>query len=314
MSSNANLHQAQRNKKDEFYTQYSDIATEISHYVNHDPDVFRDKTVLLPCDAEWSNFTKYFEDHFAELGLRRLIRSCYREGGGDFRSPEVAALLDEADIVVTNPPFSLWRAFIDWVVEAKKQFLIIGPITAITYKAVFPLIHQGEMWLGPSIRGGGTAFEVPDEYAGAGTTRGPDGRAYVKAGNIRWFTNIMHGYLPEPLILRTMAENLSLIPSLQAKGAYERYDNWDAIEVPAVRAIPKDWDGLMGVPITFLDRYSPDQFEIVGVHGHPILNGVKKFKRILIRHTQSGYDNDPALRAALAEAMTSPRMGPRRVV
>ena len=323
---NTNLKEAKAAKNDEFYTQFHDIEIEMNAYLEYDPDVFRGKTVLLPCDdPEWSNFTRYFAAKFDELGLKKLISTSYApdakkmkllaepslfekeapqfdpqkaqtkgkifvlekdhtgdghiniddleweylEGDGDFKSKEVTQLRNEADIIITNPPFSLFREFLAWIVEAHKQFIIIGNMNAITYKETFPLIKDNKMWLGYSIHSGDREFQVPDEcpLTAAGWRIDDNGRKFIRVKGVRWFTNIDHGRRHEPLPLMTMADNLrfSKHKELKGKTAYDRYDNYDAIEVPFTDAIPSDYDGVMGVPISFLDKYCPEQFEILGM-------------------------------------------------
>lgn len=327
MADNASLGAAKNAKNDEFYTQYSDIEAEMNAYVEYNPDVFRGKTILLPCDdPEWSNFTKYFAANFERFGLKKLISTSYAKGAGnrqlslfemesplydankhetrgklftltrdkddsssidtddiefsgyldgdgDFRSAEVCRLRDEADIIITNPPFSLFRPFLNWIMEGKKLFAIIGNQNAITYKEVFPLLMDNLVWLGYSIHSGDRKFNVPDDYPLEAATCGvdPDGRKYIRVKGVRWFTNIDHGGRHEPLQLDTMAHNLKFNKSLKKKLekdfqsiGYPHYDNYDAIEVPFTECIPSDYFGLMGVPITFMDKYNPQQFEIVG--------------------------------------------------
>ncbi len=318
---NESLSAAKAAKNDEFYTQYYDIEREISAYLEFDPDVFRGKTVLLPCDdPEWSNFTLYFAQHFQTLGLKKLISTSYApeskkyktpyqpslfeqdapqfdpaktsvrgkifvldhdidgdgrvdfhdlewrylEGDGDFRSSEVTALRDEADIIVTNPPFSLFREFLAWIVEADKQFVIIGNMNALTYREVFPLIKDNKIWLGNGFHNGNAYFRPVGEREYASGVK-DDTTGLVKFRNCCWFTNLDHGRRHQPLSLMTMEENImySKHKEIRAKG-YAHYDNYDAIEVPYTDAIPSDYDGAMGVPITFLDKYCPDQFEILG--------------------------------------------------
>ena len=322
---NANLSEAKKAKNDEFYTQYHDIEKEMSAYLELDPDVFRGKTILLPCDdPEWSNFTKYFAQNFDRFGLKKLIStsfaveskthksfyqptlfetedpqfdpnkttrngkifvlSCdrtgdhkvdvedlewhYLQGDGDFRSTEVKILRDESDIIITNPPFSMFRDFLAWIMEVNKQFSIIGNMNAITYKDVFPLIKENKMWLGPSITSGDREFQVPDEYPiNAASWRIDErGKKYLRIKGVRWFTNLDHGRRHQPLPLMSMSDNLKFSKHKEIKGkaAYDRYDNYNAIEVPFTDAIPSDYDGVMGVPISFLDKYNPDQFEILG--------------------------------------------------
>ena len=305
---NANLRAAKRAKNDEFYTQYQDIQKEMNAYLDYNKDVFRGKTILLPCDdPEWSNFTKFFVYNFKTFGLKKLISTSYAfdskgiekpepadihgkvfiltedenndnridindlnwhylEGDGDFRSDEVKKLRDEADIIITNPPFSLFREFLAWIMEAGKQFSIIGNINAITYKEVFPLIKNNQIWLGNGFNAGNAYFRTiqPREYANGVYD---ESSGLVKFRNCKWFANIDHGRRHQPLPLLTMAQNLkfSRHKELRGKPAYDHYDNYDAIEVPYTDAIPSDYDGVMGVPISFLDKYCPEQFEILGV-------------------------------------------------
>ena len=323
---NENLSKAKEAKNDEFYTQYHDIEKEISAYLEYNPDVFRDKTVLLPCDdPEWSNFTKYFAQNFENFGLKRLISTSYApeskkykfgyqpslfetesphfdadkskthgkifildhdvtgdgrinvedlqwqylEGDGDFRSEEICKLRDQADFIITNPPFSLFRQFLAWIIEADKKFLIIGNMNAITYKEVFPLIKENKIWYGCSISSGDREFGVPDEYplAAAGWRIDEQGKKYIRVKGVRWFTNLDHGRRHQPLPLMTMADNLkfSRHKEIRGRSSYSHYDNYDAIEVPYTDAIPCDYDSVMGVPISFLDKYCPEQFEIMGM-------------------------------------------------
>lgn len=325
---NKNLSDAKKARKDEFYTQYHDIEVEVNAYLEFNPNVFRGKTVLLPCDdPEWSNFTLYFAQHFQQLGLKKLISTSYAptakkyrskrqltlfeteapqfdpaksltngkifvlekditgdgvidhkdiewqylDGDGDFRSHEVTKLRDEADFIITNPPFSLFREFLAWIIEANKQFLIIGNQNSITYKEVFPLIKENKIWLGVTGFVSDMVFRVPE-----GTKVKPSDKQkaeklgyignYTRLGNSCWFTNIDHGRRHQPLQLMTMEDNLKFSKHKEIKGKskYERYDNYDAIEVPYTDAIPCDYDGIMGVPITFLGKHCAEQFEIVG--------------------------------------------------
>ena len=346
--SNVNLAAARKAKNDEFYTQWKTIENEINAYLEFDPDVFRGKTVLLPCDdPEWSNFTKFFARHFMDYGIKKLISTSYAsnsnaglpsyqengqkfvletddlngdgvniddiqweylEGDGDFRSAEVTALRDEADIVITNPPFSLFREFIAWLVDGDVKFSVIGSINAITYKGVFPLIEQNNLWRGATGNNTGMVFGVPKgssvkeaDKQKAERLGHPSNEAYdfTRLGNTCWFTNIEHGRRHESIQLMTMADNLkhSRFSKIRETG-YCAYDNYDAIEVPYTAAIPGDYEGVMGVPISFLDKYNPDQFEIVGCswsNGRPdfwdenpctdpVVNGKPVYKRIFIRH------------------------------
>lgn len=328
-----NLHKAKKAKNDEFYTLLKDIETEINNYIEYDKDVFRDKVVLCPCDDHnWSNFTKYFVANFDALGLKKLISTSYAkssgsekvddfemnsenydenktkehgklfvlerdehgqkgklefkgylEGDGDFRSEEVKQLRDMSDAIVTNPPFSLFIEFMEWLVEANKEFLIIGPKNAITYKEVFPLIKNNCIWLGVNMV---KRFRKPDE-------------TYQEFGNIGWYTNLEHNQRHEKMELMSRKDNLKFntkfIKHLQKLGLndYPKYDNYDAIDVKYVSAIPEDYDGVMGVPITFLDKYNPEQFEIIGqmanTHvdennmGYPFVNGKKMYARIIVK-------------------------------
>ena len=334
---NSNLSNAKNAKNDEFYTQYQDIEKEVNAYLEYNPDVFKNKTVLLPCDdPEWSNFTRYFAQNFERLGLKKLIstsyaieskkfktdwvptlfetenpiynversRVCgkifildhdanangrididdlqwqYLEGDGDFRSAEVTALRNEADVIVTNPPFSLFREFLAWIVEAEKLFLVIGNMNAITYKETFPLIKDNKIWLGATNFNTGMYFKVPADFVYASTykfEREQNGEKVNRVPGVCWFTNIDHGRRHQPLPLMTMADNLkfSKHKEIRGKEAYEKYDNYDAIEVPYTDAIPNDYDGVMGVPISFLDKYCPEQFEIVGMCENEDLYGLK---------------------------------------
>lgn len=190
----------------------------------------------------------------------------YLQGDGDFRSHELTSLRDESDIVITNPPFSLFRQFLPWVIEADKKLLIIGNMNAVTYKEVFPLIQGNRLWLGPSITSGDREFRVPDSYPleGAGTRIDSDGNRFIRIKGVRWFTNLEHGRRHEPLQLMTEADNIKFSKHKEVRGVgYETYHNYDAIDVPFADAIPSDYEGIMGVPITLLDRYNPDQFQIV---------------------------------------------------
>lgn len=188
------------------------------------------------------------------------------KGGGDFRSPECVELLKQADIIVTNPPFSLFRDYVAQLVEHEKKFLIIGNFNAVTYKEIFPLIMANKIWLGETIHSGDREFRVPDSYPleAAGFRVDDVGNRYIRVKGVRWYTNLDHGRRHEPLSLMTMSDNLRFGPNLMGKLAYEKFDNYDAIEIGSYKEIPSDYNGLMGVPITFLDKYNPDQFEIVG--------------------------------------------------
>ena len=348
MAGNANLGAAKAVKNDEFYTQWNDIENEMQAYLEHNPDVFRDKTVLLPCDDPGaSNFTKYFAFNFEKFGLKKLIStSCaprfnpaadkrgriyvlervedasedgrlnkkdlkwdYLEGDGDFRSDEVTALRDEADMVITNPPFSLFREFMVWLVEGGVEFSIIGNMNAITYKEIFPLIKGNEMWLGAS-QMGAKYFALPSNAPVKANQHEEDGVRFQKFGNIAWFTNIEYDRRHEPLALMTMEDNLVYGSKKVRSAGYPKYDNYDAIEVPITAGIPSDYEGVMGVPISFLDKYSPEQFEILGSRRwgksqelldvytgdvvppendkKTLINGKETYDRIFIRHRNPG--------------------------
>lgn len=334
---NKNLNSARKAKKDEFYTQISDIEKELQHYWAH----FRGETVLCNCDDPYeSNFFKYFALNFNQLGLKKLICTCYNgspvqgtelitffkefneepkkvaykaeitevkdmngDGAvdlsdvkillqndknimslletGDFRSKECVELLKEADLVVTNPPFSLFREYLMLLINYNKEFVIIGNVNAISYKEVFPLIKSEKVWLGPSITSGDRKFNVPDDYplnaAGCGIDQ--DGKRFIKVKGVRWFTNLDH---------KKRHEKLDLVCKYSPE-EYPHYDNYDAIEVSKTANIPCDYEGIMGVPITFLDKYNPEQFEIVrfrkGDDGRDLcVNGKCPYFRILIRN------------------------------
>lgn len=330
-SNNTNLGQARANKEDEFYTQLSDIEKELRHYHKH----FRDKIVYLNCDdPRVSNFFHYFSYNFTQLSLNQLIATCYRskqpdlfssndsdtaislvyqgsksregvpaasdigitplKGDGDFRSSESVELLKQADIVVTNPPFSLFREYLSQLVENNKHFVILGNHNALTYREVFTLVKDGKIWLGNTC--GDMAFRVPAEYAPRKTRFwiDADGQKWRSFGNMTWFTN-----LETP----KRSEHLLLYKSYSPE-EYPKFDNYDAINVNRVADIPVDYRGVMGVPITFLNRHNPNQFEIVGLAAGnirglagvpsstgkdgPYINGKLKYGRILIRH-RDGY-------------------------
>lgn len=223
------------------------------------------------------------------------------EGDGDFRSKECVDLLKQADIVITNPPFSLFREYVMQLSNYNKKFLIIGNINCLTYKEVFQKIKNNEIWLGNGMGRWISGFIVPESYALYGTEARIDenGARIVATNNCLWLTNLDHGRRHQPLPLMSMKDNLkySKHKELNGKNAYDSYDNYDAIEVPFTDSIPNDYDGIMGVPITFLDKYNPEQFEIIGQmattkvdefnHGYPYINGQKKYARVLIRHKKN---------------------------
>lgn len=345
------LDQAKKAKNDEFYTVYDYIQKEMNAYLEYNQDVFRNKTVLLPCDdPEWSNFTKYFAQNFEMLGLKKLVSTSYSidskkiqyehyhqislfetdspqfdkckshekgkiftlsrrknqsksidindlkwkylEGDGDFRSEEVKALRDEADIIVTNPPFSLFREFVNWVIEANKSIVIIGNQNAITYKEIFPLLKDNKLWLGATNNGRDMVFEVPE---GAMVDPRDKEKAaklgyignYTRLGNACWFTNIDHGRRHQPFSLMSVSDNLKYSKHKELRGKeYKTFDNIEAINVPYTDAIPSDYDGLMAVPITFLSKYCPEQFEIVnGMNRYMLIGEEELNERIRAEHS-----------------------------
>jgi len=270
MGTRNTLNDAKRRKADEFYTLYEDIEKEMKYYTHF----FKDKIVYCNCDDHYSNFRKYFFDNFDKLGLKRLICTSYPhgtledinkdemqltvlKGDGDFRSEECIEFLKQCDIVVTNPPFSLFREFVAQLMEYKKKFLIIGNINAASYKEVFPLIRDNEIWMGASIHSGDREFRVPDDYPlnAAGYRVDENGVKFIRVKGVRWFTNMDYPQRHEDLILYKTYN----------PDDYPTYDNYDAINVGVTKEIPRDYAGVMGVPITFLDKFNPDQFEILGL-------------------------------------------------
>jgi len=327
-SHNKNLHSAKAGKNDEFYTQLDDIEKELKHYRDH----FRGKVVLCNCDdPRMSNFFKYFSLNFEFLGLKKLIATCYKsqdrdlfskfdseraiyqiydgardgerlpnhddigvfefEGDGDFRSPECIELLKQADIVVTNPPFSLFREFVAQLDEYNKKFIIVGHQNAITYKEVFKLIKDDKLWLGVGFKGGAAHFinKNYEDYATASNHK--DGM--IRVSGVVWFTN---------LEIKKRHEELVLYKKYTPE-EYPTYDNYNAINVDKTKDIPGDYAGAMGVPITFLDKYNPDQFEILGLSAsagyskevvgipflgqkdaRPLLSGKNTYARVFIKN------------------------------
>lgn len=324
---NKNLNQAKINKKDEFYTQLSDIERELKYYKKH----FKDKVVYCNCDdPRVSNFFHYFSYNFEKLGLKKLVATCYKnqnmdlfsqndaeqaiyleytgdkngnnipdpneigmkklKGDGDFRSKECIELLKQADIVVTNPPFSLFREYVAQLIENDKKFVVVGHQNAITYKEIFPLIKDNKLWLGYGFKGGAGHFinEHYEDYATATDRK----EGMIRVSGVHWFTNLEINKRHEDLILY---KNYT-------KEEYPKYDNYDAIEVSKTKDIPMDYDGVMGVPITFMDKYNPDQFEILGATesegkgfsnglwdetskvAQPLINQNRVYKRIFIRN------------------------------
>ena len=322
MAKNTNLTDAKKAKNDEFYTQIEDIEKELNNY----KDFFKGKKVLCNCNdgklnGTWSAFAQYFSMNFEHLGLKKLTCMSYNENGcgmkyvycgdrngnciaddfewevselkghGDFSDEEGCQLMQECDVVVTNPPFSLFRDFVAQLMEYNKKFLIIGNMNAITYKEIFPLIKDNKLWLGASIKSGDRKFYVPDNYQLNASGCGIDekGKRFIRVKGVRWFTNI-----------EDAKRNLSLdLYKKYNPKDYPKYDNYNAINVNKTSDIPMGYDGVMGVPISFLDKYCPTQFEIVGLtsssrectYGQVIGNattramigGKKIYARILIR-------------------------------
>lgn len=319
------LTKAKITKNDEFYTQYSEIQREINAYVEYNPEVFKDKTILLPADdPEWSNFTKFFAQNFERYGIKKLISTSYAydskiikgsyqlslfesesplfdvkktkkcgkiftlerdkdnsgkiniddlewkylKGDGDFRSDEVKKLRDEADIIITNPPFSLFREFVSWIMEAKKKFIIMGNKNAISYREIFPYLMKNEMWVGASPLNGGRWMIMPDgiNVESSSAKKNEYGQTLINIAGVCWFTNVEHGKRHQPMQLMTMADNLKFSKHTEIKEkGYLKYDNYNALDVPFVDAIPSDYNGIMGVPITFMDKYNPEQFKILAL-------------------------------------------------
>ncbi len=325
MSRQTDLHNANRDRKDEFYTQLTDVEKEMRYYLNH----FRDKVIFCNCDdPETSNFWRFFELNFDRLGIKRLVATHYESEkpsykleligdvdgdgktdkhdivktrlvqNGDFRSPECIEILKEADIVITNPPFSLFREYMAQLVRYEKKFLIIGNVNAITYKEIFPLIEHNKLWLGASIHSGDREFAVPDSYPleASNCRIDENGQKFIRVKGVRWFTNLDYEERHDDLILYKTYNDAE----------YPKYDNYDAIEVSKTTDIPVDYFGVMGVPITFLDKFNPEQFEIVGradanianevnpyyisglkdKGGAPMVKGKFVYKRILIRRVK----------------------------
>ena len=324
---NKNLQEAKTNKKDEFYTQLSDIERELKYYKKH----FKDKVVYCNCDdPRVSNFFHYFSYNFEKLGLKKLVATCYKnqnmdlfsqndaeqaiyleytgdkngnnipnpaeigikklKGDGDFRSKECIELLKQADIVVTNPPFSLFREYVAQLIEYDKKFVVVGHQNAITYKEIFPLIKENKLWLGYGFKGGAGHFinEHYEDYATATDRK----EGMIRVSGVHWFTNLEINKRHEDLILYK-----NYTPQ-----EFPKYDNYNAIEVSKTKDIPVDYDGAMGVPITFMDKYNPDQFEILGATesegkgfsnglwdetskvAQPLVNQNRIYKRIFIRN------------------------------
>lgn len=311
MSRNATnelLRKAKKSKSDEFYTQYNDIERELQYYSN----CFKNKVVYCNCDdPNLSNFYHYFVDNFNILGLKKIIASCYKEsnnksiqqtgfyceytgpqnamlikqfiGDGDFRSNECIHLLEQSDIVVTNPPFSLFREFVSQIIQHNKQFLVIGNVNAITYKEIFGLIQKNKAWLGVNLGRGISGFIVPEQYELYGTEVciNEKGQRIISTNSCLWLTNLDHEQRYEDIILTK--------EYVGNEDKYPKFENCNGINVNRTQDIPKDYDGLMGVPITFLHKYNPEQFEIVrfrkGDDGKDLrINGKCPYFRILVRN------------------------------
>ncbi len=320
MGDNAALTAAKRAKKDEFYTQRVDIENELRHYKAH----FKDKVVLCNCDdPRQSEFFKYFVENFEKLGLKRLIATCYKSqdvdlfsqgdceraicqvyegdkngnmvldddevgvrvlnGDGDFRSEECIEILKEADIVVTNPPFSLFREYVEQLIKYRKKFVIIGNQNAITYKEIFPLLKNNEVWIGYKF--GDMAFKVPADSEPRATRYWQDesGQKWRSMGNVCWYTN---------LDIQKRHEKLPLYKKYTPE-EFPRYDNYDAINVDKTADIPYDYNGAMGVPITFIDKYNPEQFEILDANDYRSHEGVPCKPHGLIKDKDGAIDGKP---------------------
>ena len=321
MAKNNDLNAAKAGKNDEFYTSLTDIEKEVCHYWPY----FEGKKVLCNCnDALHTGFATYFALQFEHLKLKELICTTFAmnegehgvvyryrgdkngnnvpdideweqtpmEGNGGFNTPEGLALIDEADIIVTNPPFSLFREFISTMIEHDKKFLIIGNMNAVTCKEIFPLFKENKLWFGVTIHSGDRAFNVPDDYPleAAGCGVDDNGKPFIRVKGVRWFTNLDHKKRHEEFLLYKKYN----------EEEFPQYDNYKAIEVSKTCDIPMDYEGVMGVPISFLDKFSPDQFEIIGItenadylkpfyvegcktYHRGIINGQVKYARILIR-------------------------------
>lgn len=306
MRSSKDLSNAKSSKKDEFYTSYHDIELEIENYKSQ----LKAKVVICNCnDSLKSNFTKYFLDNFNRLSLKRLICISYGhlsnqhgyvldkkkglkpsiqtlQGDGDFKSDESIYYLKQADVVVTNPPFSLFRQFLSILSKYKKKFIILGNVNALTYKEVFSLILKNQLWLGASIHSSDREFKVPSDYplAAYGSRRDANGVGYIRVTGVRWFTNVNYLQRYKKLVLKQDYN----------PNDYPNYDNYNAIEVGRVANIPRNYDGVMGVPITFMDKFNPEQFKILGLDRHVApkeslkggrlaVYGKRKYARILIK-------------------------------
>lgn len=328
---NKNLHAAKTAKNDEFFTQLSDIEKELYHY----RDFFRDKVVFCNCDdPEYSNFWKYFQMNFLFLGLKKLISTHYEPGGqsykmeiiaadlptgqtafpdyvktplegdGDFRSEECIKILKEADVVVTNPPFSLFREYVAQLMEYGKKFIIIGNINAITYKEFFPLLKDDKVWEGATQFNGGAAYFFgdaslydPEKMSNPKHAYVKDGHLYWRVNGVRWFTNvdIQKRHTPLDLYMRYYGN----------EDHFPKYDNYDAINVDKTCEIPEDYDGVMGVPISFMDKYCPEQFEIVSANDYRVRESVPVKAHGLIKDKDGAIDGKPKYARILIRRRTT---------
>lgn len=337
MANNNALSKAKNSEYDEYYTRYIDIQNEINTYIEYNPNVFKNKIVLCPCDdPEWSNFTKFFAQNFVMLGLKKLICTSYSprkktesygynyqmnifdytdngsfdetrefnhgkifildrktakgnnlnfdslswdylEEDGDFSSAEVTRLRDEADVVVTNPPFSLFRKFMSWINEANKEFIILGNPNLLSKRDIFPLIKDNKIWVGCKSMSTDAYFIIPDYYKERLLKESKEGSGYKTIDGIVygrtqaiWYTNIEHGRRHNFIPLMPMSDNIKYSKHKNSdkwKYAYKKFDNYDALEIPYIDSIPNDYKGIMAVPISFMDKYCPEQFEIIGRTG-----------------------------------------------
>lgn len=319
--SNDSLRRAKSAKCDEFYTRYEDVEAELTNYSRF----LHGKTVYCNCDdPERSNFWKYLYANFGVLGLKKLISTHYEadgpsyraeydggtvvaatplKGSGDFRSEECVDILKTSDVVITNPPFSLFREYVAQLMEYGKKFLILGNMNAICYKEVFPLIKNNRIWLG--YNSGNMRFQVPEDYTSSSTVT-ENGIKYAKFGNTCWFTNMDVKYRHDGLWHKDgVFDNSQALCYYEGnEDEYPKYDNYDAINVDKTKDIPIDYEGIMGVPITWLDKYSPDEFEIIGLDRYTIpkdkliggragINGKPKYARIFIRYTDEWIASHP---------------------
>lgn len=296
---NHDLNHAKRSKNDEFYTQMIDVEKEMAYY----RDFFNGKVIYCNCDTENSHIFRYFALHFGELNLKALVAThveskiqikitqqpVIQDGRiilaeldkiimkefGDFRSAECVEILKESDVVVSNPPFSLFREYIPLLFSVQKSFIVLGNMNAVTYREIFPFIQSNQLFYGPSISSGDREFQVPNDYPlyASGMRVDNNGNKFVRVKGVRWFTNIHHEKQKEKLPLT----------EFYTKKHYPHYDNYDAIEVSKTKLIPKNYNGIMGVPITFLDKYNAEQFQIVGFINDGKIKGKTVYKRFLIQ-------------------------------